>query len=534
MLRTSLRTRAAAIVGGLAIAVTGTLALAPAANAVDGDATVTTTEPTLYLDLTNQAYGSITIKESAAAKLATDSSVCVTFDQTSVRFNSTGAAPTVTDDNADAAHDANATITSDGGHPNDTVRFKITHQSSGTAATWTISGLRVDVDPNPALPAITLKSGDCTAALLDGAIAGGRAEVRRIAGSTRYATSQAIAQANTTVFPCVDANAGKNFIIARGDNFPDALAASYLAGVNHVPILLTASTSLPNETIAALKNLGVQHVLIIGGTGAISQGVENVIAGMHAYNCGGTQLANTITVNRVQGTDRFETAKAVALTGGTFGTSDNGLDGGTCNAVKTAIVASGVNFPDALAAGGLANAGMNGCGHDSGPIPLLLTNTDSLPTATSSVLADNGVKQVILMGGTGAVSTNVENAIKNVGGTGNINVVRVFGGTRQETAAKLASDVLGKSDIGNFNSTRAFVSRPDEFADALAAAPLLGLFHAPLFLSASTSSLGTVASNGIKGYPIAAKFTEGDLLGGTTALADAVKNQLSDAIDGQT
>jgi putative cell wall-binding protein len=518
----------AAITGGLAMAVTGTLALAPAAHAEIGDATVTTSEPTLYLDLTNQAYGSITVKESEAGIFPDNSEVCMTFDQEGIAFNTTGTAPTVTDNNSTATTSANASFQSVG-HANDTIKFTVTKASATSAATYTIAGVRVDVGTTP-LPAITAKAGVC-GGLFQTAIAGGTAQVRRIAGSTRYATAQAIAQANTTFFPCHDETAAtKSFVLARGDNFPDALAASYLAGVNNVPILLTATNSLPNETIAALKNLGVRHLNIIGGTQAISQGVQNFIAGTHAYDCEGHQLNDLITVNRIEGSDRYETAKAVALNGGTVGTSDAGLDGDSCNPVKTAIVASGVNFPDALAAGGLAFAGMNHCGE--GQIPLLLTNTTSLPSATSSVLTDMGIKQVILMGGTTAVSSSVETAIKNTGGTNNINVVRVFGSTRQATAVALANDVLGPDDIGNYNAVKVFVSRPDEFADALAAAPLVGTLKAPLFLSASTTSLGTVATNGIEAYPNA-NFNEGDLLGGTTALSDALKNQLSDAIDNQ-
>jgi putative cell wall-binding protein len=520
--------RVAAITGGLAMAVTGTLALAPAAHAADPDATVTTSAPTLYLDLTNQAFGSITIKEASAGVFPADTDICFTFDQPSVSFNA-GTVPTVTANNS--ATVGTPLITNDG-HTNGTVKFTITHESATNPATYTISGVRVDVGPTPPIAKITAISGVCGDPVFASDIDAGTAQVRRIAGSTRYATAQAISQ--NPAFTCDGTTPDKTFILARGDNFADALAASYLSGVNHVPILLTATNSLPNETIAALKNLGVQHLDIIGGTQAISQGVENFIAGLHAYNCGGTQLTNTITVNRIEGSDRYETAKAVVLNGGTVGTADQGLDGGTCNAVPTAIVASGENFPDALAAGGLANAGMNnattGCG--SGSIPLLLTTQGSLPGATSSVLANMGIQQVILMGGTTAVSNSVETAIRNVGGTNHINVERVFGATRQDTAVKLAHDVLGNEHIGDYDAPNAFVSRPDEFADALAAAPLTGHLHAPLFLSASTTSLGTVATNGIEAYPNA-NFKEGDLLGGTTALSDALKNQLSDAIDNQ-
>ena len=62
----------------------------------------------------------------------------------------------------------------------------------------------------------------------------------RIAGNTRYETmSQIVEQA----FP----TSSEYAVLAAGSNFPDALAASSLAGAYNAPIILTDSYSLSSE-----------------------------------------------------------------------------------------------------------------------------------------------------------------------------------------------------------------------------------------------------------------------------------------------
>jgi hypothetical protein len=195
------------------------------------------------------------------------------------------------------------------------------------------------------------------------------------------------------------------------------------------------------------------------------------------------------------------------------------------NLKKTAIVASGENFPDALSAGPLAFAGLlapgGTCG--SGSLPLLLTQQAGLSAPTVEAILEHGIEQVILMGGTGAVNAAVEKAIDDLNG-GAVNVIRIAGADRQGTAAELAKRVLGPDNLGSYGIPLAsgggafFVSRPDAFPDALAAAPLAGTTASPLFLASSRSSLGDTTTNAVAGYTSSALFSEAVLLGGTEAL----------------
>src|SRR5438093_1028670 len=68
---------------------------------------------------------------------------------------------------------------------------------------------------------------------------------------------------------------------------------------------------------------------------------------------------------------------------------------GSVGQKKTAIVASGAAFPDALAGGPLAFGSK---------LPLLITDPASLSSDAQTALGSLAIKQVVLLGGTAAVS----------------------------------------------------------------------------------------------------------------------------------
>jgi hypothetical protein len=181
-----------------------------------------------------------------------------------------------------------------------------------------------------------------------------------------------------------------------------------------------------------------------------------------------------------------------------------------------------------LAAGGLAYSGPDtSCSGEDGGLPLLLTNSTGLNSSASAALTNLKIKQVILMGGTGAVNDATKTAIEALG----ISVVRVAGATRQGTAVALADLILGRPVTGGWDSGQFLMSRPDTFPDALAASSLSGLEDSPIYLSESTTNLGTVASNGIISYPTF--YDTGLLLGGTEALNATVASQVAFSIAAQ-
>jgi hypothetical protein len=167
---------------------------------------------------------------------------------------------------------------------------------------------------------------------------------------------------------------------------------SYAAGL---PILLVTPTSIPSETSAAMTDLGIQHAIILGGTAAVSDAVK-------------TQLdAKTgSTSDRVAGTTRFGTARAV----GEWAVDNLGWD-------PTEIeLASGVNFPDALAGGPLG-------GERQAPILLLA----SAPADTTGFADDHSdtITDVNCLGGTAACAEadlqTVATAAENTGNDEGVN-----------------------------------------------------------------------------------------------------------------
>jgi len=250
--------------------------------------------------------------------------------------------------------------------------------------------------------------------------------VTRLAGATRYGTAAAIAGHSAFTAP-------KTAIVATGENFPDALAASGLAGVNHpAPIVLTQRdtyTSDAKSALGALKSKGVSAVTIVGGTLAVSKSVEDAIK------------ADGFTVTRQAGADRYATASAIATAMGTIGSV-----GGN----KTALIATGENFPDALAGGPAAYAAN---------LPILLVTRDAIPSSTSSAISSLGIKHAVILGGTAVVSDAVKGQLDTATGTASD---RFAGVNRYGTAAAVGT---WEKDTLSFPLTDVVAATGNNFPD---------------------------------------------------------------------
>ncbi|MEA3020134.1 MAG: hypothetical protein QOI47_1658, partial [Actinomycetota bacterium] len=304
----------------------------------------------------------------------------------------------------------------------------------------------------------------------------------RIAGTNRYGTAGAIA--GQTKFA-----GATTAILATGQNFPDALAASGVAGQNHpAPIVLTESNNYTKEAKDALKALtSLKNVIIVGGTAAVSDTVKAAVA------------ADGYTVTRLAGTDRYGTAAAIA---NAIGAANVGSVGGK----KTAIIASGENFPDALSGGpaGYANK-----------MPILLVHPGAVPAETSQALKDLAIKHVIVLGGTAAVADSTKTAIDGITGGDS---ERLAGVNRYGTAVAVAKYETSTLASLGFDGTGLLLANGENFPDALAGGPLGGdpkpiVLGTPTALPAETNTYCDDSS------PKLNKITA---LGGTAAIADTV------------
>lgn len=284
----------------------------------------------------------------------------------------------------------------------------------------------------------------------------------RIAGDDRYATAVRLSQA---AFEDGAATA----VIASGESFPDGLAAGPLAALYDAPVLLTPRDALPAATADELGRLGPSRVLVVGGTAAVDAAVLDQL-----------EAATGVKPTRIAGPSRYATATAVASL--------------FPSPAPTAFVASGVDFPDALAGGAAAAMAV---------APLLLTPPDELLPAVGDELARLAAPETLVLGGSGAVSDAVVAAIDGrVAG-----VRRIAGSDRYSTAAAIAAD-------RSPNATETLLATGETFPDALAAAPLARHLGAPILLTTSCQPSATTDYLHFRGW------ADVTVIGGTGAVPE--------------
>ncbi|GAC1591268.1 MAG: hypothetical protein NVS3B21_09610 [Acidimicrobiales bacterium] len=200
------------------------------------------------------------------------------------------------------------------------------------------------------------------------------ATVSRITGADRYDTA---AQLSTATFP----NGAPVAYVATGYDYPDALAAAAAAG-GRGPVLLARSYGLSGSALTELQRLHVSSIVVVGGVHAVSDAAFLTIAA----------AVPDAPMRRMSGADRFETAAAVA--GRTFASGA---------AASIVYLATGQNYPDALTAAAAAG------GHG----PVLLVTRDQAPDSTMTALRALNAGQLVLVGGTNAVSAATETQIRS-------------------------------------------------------------------------------------------------------------------------
>ena len=199
-------------------------------------------------------------------------------------------------------------------------------------------------------------------------------DVERAEGANRYATARAITE------KAFGPGTAPEVYIATGRNFPDALSASAVGAALGRPVLLVdgSASSLDTATTTLLSSLGATHVFIAGGTGVVSTGIS-------------TQLSNIgYVVERLGGANRYATSLKI---------NAEGYDGASPAPIR-AIIATGVNFPDALA--GSAWAGKVRA-------PLFIVPGTCIPQGMLDELTSLGIIQSTLIGGTGVLTAGVFN-----------------------------------------------------------------------------------------------------------------------------
>ncbi|MFC4243568.1 cell wall-binding repeat-containing protein [Gryllotalpicola reticulitermitis] len=205
-----------------------------------------------------------------------------------------------------------------------------------------------------------------------------------------------------------------------------------------------------------------------------------------------TPLRITPSESRVAGTDRYATAVQVSKSEFPKGT-------------KTVLIASGANYPDALAAAPAA-AVQKGA--------LLLTAPTALPSSIAAELRRLKPAHVYLIGGPNAVSAGVARQVTAATG---VSPVRVSGADRYATSAAVAARFFTAA------RGRAFVATGAGFPDALSAASAATRIDAPVLLVPGTSANPTSA---VAKQLARLKPTRIYAVGGTTVVSSAMVTRL--------
>lgn len=196
--------------------------------------------------------------------------------------------------------------------------------------------------------------------------------VVRYAGSNRYVTAADIAEVVVDIFESNTA------ILTNGEDFGELLAANALAASKNYPVLLTKSNELHTATAAAIEELGITNMLIIGDEETVSEDVVEALEDLG------------VEVTRISGENRELISIEVAKT--YFPTA------------KKAVIAHGYEFPDALVGGAYA-ASLNA--------PIILVQQDSIHADVLEYI-DTNFTEVVVLGGPLAVSANVLDALHGV------------------------------------------------------------------------------------------------------------------------
>lgn len=195
-------------------------------------------------------------------------------------------------------------------------------------------------------------------------------KIIRLGGNDRYETNiKIVNQANV--------REGTPIVIANGDNFPDALSISSIAAYKGYPVFITPFNNLPSKTEEKIKEIKPSKIYVIGGSSSIGSGIEDKLK----------QISNDVV--RIQGKDRYETSMNICKY------FDENLD--------NVVIASGEAFPDALS-GTALSAKLKA--------PIVITDGNNI-TAVKEYIKNRKFKKIIILGGEGVVSKNVESDLSS-------------------------------------------------------------------------------------------------------------------------
>ena len=283
----------------------------------------------------------------------------------------------------------------------------------------------------------------------------------RLSGTDRYETSSKIALDGWTKSDYA--------ILASGEDYPDALCATPLAGKYKAPILLTQKNSIPSFTLNVIKQLQIKNIFIIGGTGVVSQIVETELSSMG------------ITVTRLWGQNRYETDIKVAE---------------KLTDVSQIAVVTGEDYADALSISPIAI---------KENMAIILVPHNEIPKSVKDYLSNHNISKTYVIG----KGTSIQNT------DGLTNITELNGKDKYQRNIAIINTFKSDLDLSAF-----YLATGENFPDALSGTILSGLKGNPLML------VGNDITDEKSLLQLVAPNANIKILGGTSAVSDNTINNL--------
>lgn len=195
----------------------------------------------------------------------------------------------------------------------------------------------------------------------------GISDITRISGTDRYDTSVKIAK---------EIGNSVSVVVATGEGFADALSIAPIAAQLEMPILLTKKDSVPVSVSQFVESEMPVESFVIGGSGVINDNVAKAFP----------------APERISGINRYETNSSI------IEYFEDVLD------MDYPVIATGENYPDALAGSAFAAALLN---------PVILTHpTNPQQTTKNTVQSYSNLAELyFVIGGEKALPDSTVNAL---------------------------------------------------------------------------------------------------------------------------
>ncbi|WP_246615363.1 cell wall-binding repeat-containing protein [Clostridium thailandense] len=299
---------------------------------------------------------------------------------------------------------------------------------------------------------------------------------KRLSGLDRFETAKSIAE---------EFNNSKvgNVLITSGYTFTNALSGSVLAQKLKAPILLSGTNDSENTSaIDYVRNhLDKNGVIyILGNEGNTN---ESIIVSLKSLGYSNIKI--------LQDGEKYGSIKAI--------NDEIAAPHGT-----PIVIASGNLFADGLSISAVAAAK---------GYPIVLSDTDALPTESEETIKKINPSKIYIIGGTGAISDTVKDNVKKLVGISNNNIVRIWGEDRYSTSINIAKQF-------NLNGNVITLASGVDFPDALAGSILSAKLNAPLILISDDN-------NEQKKFIDSGDYSDEIVFGGTASVSELTRQNLA-------